>query len=155
MTVNVLNVENWRIQRKKSICNFIMHYHYLYSAVFLFLPGNLYIIYIMNKYMDIHKQTHKTYALHTIISGFLPQVHFKKKKAFKYSHFSINIVIYYVVILVFVAELQSKSPKMVKNFCQIFCISNLFIVPALYDENFQTYRKLKWSWWTPVCIPSL
>lgn len=34
----------------------------------------------MNKYMDIHKQTHKTYALHTIISGFLPQVHFKKKK---------------------------------------------------------------------------
>lgn len=97
----------------------------------------------MNKYMDIHKQTHKTYALHTIISGFLPQVHFKKKKAFKYSHFSINIVIYYVVILVFVAELQSKSPKMVKNFCQIFCISNLFIVPALYDENFQTYRKLK------------
>lgn len=33
----------------------------------------------------------------------------KKKKAFKYSHFSINIVIYYVVILVFVAELQSNS----------------------------------------------
>lgn len=44
----------------------------------------------MNKYMDIHKQTHKTYALHTIISGFLPQVHLKKKSiqvlSFFYKH---------------------------------------------------------------------
>lgn len=56
----------------------------------------------MNKYMDIHKHTHKTYAIHTV---FLPQMQFFFKKAFKYSYFSVNIVVCYVVILVFVAEL--------------------------------------------------
>lgn len=89
----------------------------------------------MNKYMDIHKQTHKTYALHTIISGFLLQVHFKKKeKAFKYSHFSINIVIYYVVILVFVAELQSNS---LQRWLRISVRSSV-LVTFLLSQHFMT-----------------
>lgn len=33
LTVNMLYVENRRIQRKHSICNFITHYDYLYIAV--------------------------------------------------------------------------------------------------------------------------
>lgn len=84
--------------------------------------------------MDIHKHTHKTYALHTIISGFLPQVHFKKKKSIQLLSFFYKLVIYYVVILVFVAELQSNS---LQRWLRISVRSSVLVI-FLLSQHFMT-----------------
>lgn len=86
--------------------------------------------------------THKTYAVHSIISCFL---HFKK--IFKGSHFSNNkhCRLVYGYSHTFVVELQSNSLQRWLRVCirSVSVAFLYFIFPTFYGENFQTYRKIE------------
>ena len=87
--------------------------------------------------------THKTYAVHSIISCFL-----HLKKIVTCSHFSNNKhchLLYGYSHITFVVELRSNNFQRWLRVCirSISVAFLYFIFPTFYGENFQTYRKIE------------
>lgn len=128
----MLDIENWRIQRKQSTCNFITHYHYFYITLFIFLLGSLFNTLKMNRYRNIHIHVKHCYKQYHLLLFATRALFFKRSSTLI---FLINIVIMWLYWCYLCCRIMEKqSPKMVKNLYQIIYISNLFCM--LFSQHF-------------------